>query len=184
MSNRFPGTTIEFLKPEKGSSRVLFDGIFATGGITLSQVSVMTGLEPYLIQNWVKRGFLTPPRKRVYSKKQFARIIIINMLRESLQLERICSLVDVIGWLSEDTGDDTIGDDELYHMYFDMLTESKIDISDPESISLAAERAAEKFDEKKPHTRRQLMKILEVMTYAHYASELRRSAEEILSSLK
>ena len=144
----------------------------------------MTGLEPYLIQNWVKRGFLTSPQKRVYPRNQFARIIIINMLRESLQLERICSLVDVIGWLSEDTGDDIIGDDELYHMYFDMLVESDIVITDPESVRLAAEKATMSFDEKKPNSRRQLTKILEVMTYAHYASELRSSAEEILSSLK
>ena len=89
MAATFPGTTIEVSKLEQGSSRSLFDGIFATGGITLSQVSIMTGLEPYLIQNWVKRGFVTHPQGRVYSREQFARIIIINMLRESLQIEKI-----------------------------------------------------------------------------------------------
>ena len=49
-----PGTTIEISGLSKDISRVMFDGIFAAGGITLSQVSVMTGLEPYMIQNWVK----------------------------------------------------------------------------------------------------------------------------------
>jgi len=95
MSTTFPGTTIETAFLEKGSSKQLFDGIFATGGITLSQVSVMTGLEPYLIQNWVKRGFVSSPIKRLYSRDQFARIVIINMLREALQIERICNLIHI-----------------------------------------------------------------------------------------
>ena len=82
MLTTFPGTTIEVHKLSQGSSRNLFEGLFATGGITLSQVFIMTGLEPYLVQNWVKRGFLSPPKKRVYSRVQFARIIIINMLKQ------------------------------------------------------------------------------------------------------
>ena len=68
MLNTFPGTVIEVSEIKKGASKVLFDGIFATGGITLSQVSVMTGLEPYVIQNWVKRGFVASPVKRVYGR--------------------------------------------------------------------------------------------------------------------
>lgn len=184
MISRFPGTTVEVLHPVKGGSRVLFEGIFATGGITLSQVSVMTGLEPYLIQNWVKRGFLTSPQKRVYSKNQFARIVIINMLKEALQIERICGLVDVMGWLSEDTSDDVIGDDELYHMYFDMLVESEINIADEGSVRLAAERATEGFVSDNKNAVSQLTGILMVMTYAHYASELRAKADEMLSTLQ
>ena len=81
MTKKYPGTTIEVLAMQKGGSRILFDGIFAAGGITLSQVSNMTGLEPYLIQNWVKRKFVSSPVKKLYSRQQFARIIIINMLR-------------------------------------------------------------------------------------------------------
>ena len=114
MPSTFPGTTVEVSKLQKGSSKVLFGGVFATGGITLSQVSIMTGLEPYLIQNWVKRGFVSSPVKRLYSEEQFARIVIINMLKEALQIERICSLIRVIGGVLEDSTDDLIGDAELY----------------------------------------------------------------------
>jgi len=57
MITTYPGTTIEVLSLQKGSSRTLFNGIFATGGITLSQVSNMTGLEPYLIQNGDNGGW-------------------------------------------------------------------------------------------------------------------------------
>ncbi len=67
MPNTYPGTTIEVSRLEKGSSKALFAGIFATGGITLSQVSVMTGLEPYMIQNWVVKSSAT--FLKIYSKK-------------------------------------------------------------------------------------------------------------------
>ena len=75
MQKKYPGTTIEVLAMQKGGSRILFDGIFAAGGITLSQVSNMTGLEPYLIQNWVKRKFVSSPKKNC---------ILDNNLPESL----------------------------------------------------------------------------------------------------
>ena len=169
---------------EKGCSRSLFEGIFAAGGITLSQVSIMTGLEPYLIQNWVKRGFVSSPRKRVYSREQFARILIINMLRESLQLERICNLIHIIGGDTDRKEDDLIGDDELYHRYVDMIAEGELNVSDPTVCYGAALRATEGFEETAPNARGQLCKLLQVMLYAHAASRYRQSAEELLSSLR
>ena len=184
MSTTFPGTVIEATSLERGSSRRLFDGIFATGGITLSQVSVMTGLEPYLIQNWVKRGFLTSPSKRVYSKEQFARIIIINMLHNALQIDRICSLVRIIGGALEDTSDDLISDDELYHRYVDMLANDRIDMSDTASVTAAAETATADFTEKLPNSKHQLIRILEVMLYAHTASKMQAEAQERLAALQ
>lgn len=184
MSATFPGTTIEVLNMEKGSSKSLFDGIFATGGITLSQVSIMTGLEPYLIQNWVKRGFVSHPVGRVYSREQFARIVIINMLRESLQIERICTLIHIIGGATDNSDDDLISDDELYHRYVDMLAEGNINIMDEKSVARAVENATLDFDARYAGAKKQLAQILAAMLYAHVASELRNSAEGILSTLQ
>ncbi|MBQ7034499.1 MAG: DUF1836 domain-containing protein [Clostridia bacterium] len=184
MATTYPGTTIEVLSLSKGSSKILFDGIFAAGGITLSQVSNMTGLEPYLIQNWVRRKFITPPVKKLYSKEQFARIVIINMLRESLQIEAICNLIHVIGGKIEDTTDDLIRDDDLYHRYVDMISDQKIDPSDQASVLRAAQTAAEGFEEQMPGAKTKLIRILQVMFYAHAASRLRDSAKEILSTLE
>lgn len=183
MTKTFPGTTIEVLHLQKGASRMLFDGIFATGGITLSQVSVMTGLEPYMIQNWVKRGFVSPPQKRVYSREQFARIIIINMLREELQIDRICALIETISTVIDDTSDDLKGDDDLYHFYVDMIADGNININDESSITAAAIRATKEVTEKEANAKRQLVKILTIMLYAHTASQLKVSANEIFSTL-
>ncbi len=184
MTVRYPGTTIEVLALQKGSSKLLFDGIFAAGGITLSQVSIMTGLEPYLIQNWVKRKFVSSPVRKLYSKEQFARIIIINMLRESLQIESICSLLQVIGGEVDNEFGDLIKDDELYHRYFDMICDGEIDISDSSVVLKAAQNAAQSFEEKIPADKQKLVRILQIMLYAHTASKLRDSAKEILSTLQ
>ena len=184
MIKRYPGTTIEVLDLQRGNSRSLFEGIFATGGITLSQVSNMTGLEPYLIQNWVKRKFVSPPIKKLYSKEQFARIVIINMLRESLQIESICNLIQVIGGEPNDKLDNLIKDDELYHRYVDMLCDSSIDLSNELNFKKIAENAVDGFEHQVAGTRDKLVKILEIMFYAHRASQLRDLAKELLSSLK
>ena len=179
-----PGTTIEVSQVYKGTSRTMFNGIFAAGGITLSQVSVMTGLEPYLIQNWVKRGFVSPPLKRQYSKNQFARIVIINMLRESLQLDKICGLLSYINGALNDESDDLISDSELYHMYSDMIAEAGIDITKEESVVRAAEKAAEGYNEPRAGAQKRLVKILTVMAYAHFSTLSRRAAEEMLARLQ
>ena len=174
MSHFYPGTAIEVGKIEKGSSKQLFDSIFMTGGITLSQVCIMTGLEPYLIQNWVKRGFVSSPKKRLYSQSQFARIIIINMLREALQIEQICELISITALNISDDTDDVIKDDDLYHRYVDMIAEENINVYDEDTVREAADKAAQGFDDGLPISKRQISRILQVMTCAYFATELRR----------
>lgn len=180
----FPGTTIETTELKKNSSRTLFDGLFAAGGITLSQVSVMTDLEPYVIQNWVKRKFVTSPQKRCYSRQQFSRIVIINMLKDSLQIENICNLIRFILGESDEDFDDIIGDEELYHIYVDLISDKTININDPEEVRKATELAVCDFVERVPNSKKQLAKILQVMLYAHGASRLKSMALESLSTLK
>ena len=74
-----PGTTLRQTREEAGHIPEQFQAMFLAGGIVLSQVSGITGLEPYAIQNWVKRGFLTPPEKKRYN---------LNLLRLQLTLRQ------------------------------------------------------------------------------------------------
>ena len=184
MATCLPGTTIEVSGIKKKCSRVMFDGIFAAGGITLSQVSVMTGLEPYLIQNWVKRGFVSSPVNRQYTKSQFARIVIINMLREALQIDSICSLLSYINGDLKDHSDDLIDDGELYHNFVDMFSGMDGIIADKQVIKKAAEAAAEDYAEPVLGAKQRLCKVLQVMAFAHFASICRKNAEEMLSGLE
>ncbi len=184
MAITLPGTTIEVSGIEKGVSRSMFDGIFAAGGITLSQVSIMTGLEPYLIQNWVKRGFVSPPQKRQYSKNQFARIVIINMLRETLQLDRICGMLSHINGSLTDESDDLISDSELYHTYTDMIALKGKAITNRDSIIEMSQLITEDYAEPVPGAKKSLIKTLQIMAYARYSAASRKAAEELLSELQ
>ena len=56
-----PGTVLEVDGSRPEAADELFSSLFVTGGLVLSQVCQITGLEPYAVQNWVKRGFLAPP---------------------------------------------------------------------------------------------------------------------------
>ena len=179
-----PGTVLQIPRSDADRIEEIFSALFLAGGITLGQVTDLTGLEPYTVQNWVKRGFVSSPVKRTYSRQQFARIIIINMLRETLQIERICNLIRVIGKGTEDETDDLIGDEELYHRYVDMLSAHPLYETDPNRVLQAATAASRDFDRSPPYGRAQIVKLLQVMFYAHASAGLRHSSEEILASLQ
>ncbi len=172
MVTMFPGTTIETLSLQKGASRILFDGLFAAGGITLSQVCVMTGLEPYMIQNWVKRGFVSPPQKRQYSKEQFVRILILNLLRDSLQLDRIAQVLTMIG---EDV--------ELYHAYVDLYAVGAVHLLEREALAAVAAEAAHEIAAAKGLSEKPLAVMLQVMACAHRAALSQREATDMLATM-
>lgn len=184
MAMMFPGTTIETSSLERGSSRQLLDGIFATGGVTLSQVSIMTGLEPYLIQNWVKRGFLSPPIKRVYSREQFARILLINMLRDALQLEQICGLLEEVTLSEDRQADGAPSAEELYHRYVDLRADGHVELTDEDSVRRAAEAVLADRKEGDRFVWKRSVRILQIICYAHASAMLRRAAENAWAELQ
>ena len=56
-----PGTVLRIERDNADGVEEMFSSMFLAGGMVLSQVASITGLEPYTVQNWVKRGFLPPP---------------------------------------------------------------------------------------------------------------------------
>ena len=70
MNWQLPGTTLQTTIQESHQIQNLFASMFLGGGMVLSQVCAITGLESYTVQNWVKRGFLAPPEKKRYSMRQ------------------------------------------------------------------------------------------------------------------
>ena len=59
-----PGTVLKVQKEDAAFVENQFNSMFLGGGMVLSQVAGITGLEPYTVQNWVKRGFLPPPERK------------------------------------------------------------------------------------------------------------------------
>ena len=112
MLKKLPGSTAEVDISRPGAADTLLTSMFLTGGLMLSQVAQFTGLEPYTIQNWVKRGFLSSPKNKKYSRRQLSRILIINMLRDALPLDAICRLLSYINGQLDQESDDIIDDSQ------------------------------------------------------------------------
>ena len=121
-----PGTVLTI--PRENISRIeqQFNSLFMGGGIVLSQVTGITGLEAYTIQNWVKRGFLSPPERKKYSMNQLCRIININMMKNVLPMERICSMLSYINGHLDDESDDIIDDSRLYFMFLRLAAHYRV----------------------------------------------------------
>ena len=67
------GYSVEDTYPQ--GAETLMAALFAGGDLMLSQVSHISGLEPYRVQNWVARGFLPPPKNKRSWRKTMLMII-------------------------------------------------------------------------------------------------------------
>ncbi len=183
MIDRLPGTTIEIAVPNADTAKDILDNVFICGGLMMSQVARLTGLEPYMIQNWVKRGFLSSPKNKLYTKRQFCRIAIINMLREGMQIEKITGLLSYINGRLDDESDDIVDDSDLYFYYISAICEIKNVVIDDNAVANAAERVVANFKEPFPGGKKRLVKVLAVMINAHLAAVMKKRADDILNTL-
>ena len=113
MPRVLPGTTIELDLASEGAAVQALNAIFLPGGLVLSQVCQLTGLDAHIIHNWIKRGFLSPPKSKKYSKDQFCRIALMNILKNALQFEKIARLLESVNNCSACDAE-MIGDAQFY----------------------------------------------------------------------
>jgi len=117
MDRLIPGTALKYSEQARNSAfEVVRPVLEATGGLTLSQLSKLTGLEGSTIQNWIKRGWVASTHGKKYSQKQVVRILLINMLRGAMKLDDIAQLMTYVNGDVEDTSDDIIDDDVWYNI--------------------------------------------------------------------
>lgn len=172
-----PGTAIHCKEGEDASA--ILDGIFSAGGLVLSQVSALSGAEGYLIQNWIRRGFCSPPKGKKYSKSQFCRIVTINLLKDVLTIPEITGLISELNGQLDDESDDLI-DDALLYIYF-TRTIAANEAQSSEYVKDAAKAVTEDFAEPCPGFREKLVVALAVMAVAFHSSVLKKQAKELAS---
>ena len=173
MQRVLPGSTLHYDGSTPGSAEILLSALFAGGDLMLAQVSHISGLEPYVIQNWVARGFLPPPVAKRYSRRQLSRILIIHMLRSVLPLEEICRLLSYVNGHLDDISDDLVDDSALY-MALVALTEN-----DPPPIKTVLKDYREPF----PGAQRRVEQVLEIMLLAYKAAMLKEEAQAYIGRL-
>ena len=177
-----PGTTLEGLRSNADRTDGLFQSLFLAGGLTLSQVASITGLEPYTIQNWVKRGCLSPPRNKRFDMEQVCRIIIINMLKGALPLEQICSLISYINGSLTDESDDTIDDAALYFKFVSLAARAR-HIGGSKEWGEAIDEVMSDYEEPIPGAKMRIVKVLRIMLTAWIASRLVLEAQQQITDL-
>jgi len=183
MQWNIPGTTLSVTSQEMPLAEERLRAIFLAGGIALSQVSAITGLEPYTVQNWVKRGFLTSPQNKRYSLRQFCRILNINMLKDALAMEQICGLLTYINGHMDDESDDIIDDTQLYFMFVRLATHHR-EMNDPTGRDRYLQQVLADYEEPVPGARERVAQVLRIMLTAWAAAQLRQTAEKMVKELK
>lgn len=182
MSWTLPGTTLTLQRSDACRTEGLFQSLFLAGGLSLSQVAAITGLEPYTIQNWVKRGFLSPPVNKRYDAEQVCRIININTLKGALPLESITSLLSYINGSLTDESDDIIDDTHLYFMFVRLAAQSREHVTG-EAWDMAIREVMADYTEPVPGAADRVAKALRVMLTAWIATRMRQEAERMLAGL-
>lgn len=178
-----PGTVLKADRDRAAQLPEQFQAMFLGGDLVLSQVAGITGLETYQIQNWVRRGFLTPPEKKRYTMRQLCRIININMLKGVLPIEKVCGLLGYINGQLDDESDDIIDDSQLYFMFVELAARAK-ELYDTEGAELLLEQSLADYVEPYLGARLRVKSALRVMLTAYLAERMRQEAERMLNNLK
>ncbi len=168
-----PGTKISAEKITPGIAEMLLGNAFLCGGLTLSQVAALCDIELYTVQNWVHRGFVSSPKSKKYNKRQFCRLVIINMLKDALQLSDIAVMLSSINGVLSDESDDTVADDDLYILFLELLCTVNEGCSEAE---------IEKTADKLSGENKKLKNVLTSMYYAYRSSQFKKKATEIIGS--
>ena len=183
MNWTIPGTVLQIPREDAEQISQVFHAMFLSGGMVLSQVSAVTGLEPYTVQNWVKRGFLAPPKQKRYTLRQLCRIININMLKGVLPMERICGMLSYINGELSDESDDTIDDSQLFFMFVRLAAHAR-ELDDARNRDKILNEVLRDYAEPIPGAKERICSVLRVMLTAYIAARMQQEAEKMLNDLK
>ena len=174
-----PGTVLTVSRAEAQHVENQFSAMFLGGGVVLSQITAITGLEAHTIQNWVKRGFLSPPIKKRYDLEQFCRILTINAFKNVFTMEKICSLLSFVNGQLTDSSDDVIDDQELYFMFVRLAARAKEIYKTEDRDSFLDQELAD-YEEPVPGARDKIKTALRIMLTGWLASRMCQEAEKLL----
>ena len=157
---------------------------FISDGVMLTQIRDISGIDSSTLQNWTKRGWVASSHQKRYNMDQVAHILIINMLRSCMQLDRIAFLIQYVNGSVSDTSDDIIRDSVLYDYICRILNrmmESKsCALSD---VYAVVEKVTSDYVEPFAGAEDRLNRALEVIVVTYYAAVIKRHAEGLLDRI-
>ena len=156
----------------------------ATGGLSLSQVCAVTGLEGSTIQNWVKRGWVEHPIGKRYEEVHIARILIINALKECIKLEHIAMLMSYVNGLAQDGSEAIIKESTLYNYLCEALRQSaQSDDHSKSGVETIINNVIRGYTDPNPDSRIRIRKALTLMIFACVCTDVKRRVEAMMGSI-
>jgi len=156
----------------------------ATGGLSLSQVCAVTGLEGSTIQNWVKRGWVEHPVGKKYEEIHIARILIINALKECIKLEHIALLMEYINGTAYDGSSAIIKESILYSYLCEALKlSSQTDDHSKSGVESVINDVIKDYKDPNPESRVRIRKALTLMMFACVCTDVKRRTEAMMGQI-
>ncbi|MBR5202602.1 MAG: DUF1836 domain-containing protein [Clostridia bacterium] len=185
MLELIPGTVLNFNSVAADNCySVIAPLLTVTKGLTLAQVRELTGLEASTIQNWVKRGWVKNPEGKRYGEEQVMRIILINMMRGSMQLEQIAFLMSYINGSVEDRSDDILPDRELFNILCSIIYACQQNaVADTEYLDQVIDNRLEYAKISDGVSQRKLRTALRAMVLAILATQMKELAQKAFIQL-
>ncbi len=185
--DKVPGTIV-YRKDMEGSTGLDFLNkiFFLKDGILLTQIRTIAGVDGSTLQNWVKRGWVPNTTNKLYSMDMFARIVIINMLRDTMQLSKISFLLSYINGEAGNKADDIIPESKLYD-YICRITDSMLgdESYSDERLRSVIENSIDESDLNPniPDAKKRLASALEVIVLARYAAIIKAHSDDLFDKL-
>jgi len=156
----------------------------ATGGLSLSQVCAVTGLESSTIQNWVKRGWVAHPSGKKYQEIHIARILIINALKECIKLEHIALLMGYVNGAHTAKNEESIKESELFNYLCAALARmGKAQDHSRGGVESVVEAVTRSYIGPAPDSRVRIRKALALMIYACVCTDVKRRTEAMMGQI-
>jgi len=156
----------------------------ATGGLSLSQVCTVTGLEGSTIQNWVKRGWVENPVGKKYEEVHLARILIINALKECIKLEHITMLMSYVNGKAEDGSEAIIKESTLYNYLCEAMKQSgQNDDNSKGGVESVVDNVIKDYKDPNPDARIRIRKALTLMMFACVCTDVKRRTEMMMGQI-
>jgi hypothetical protein len=158
---------------------------FISSGVMLSQIREISGIDGSTLQNWTKRGWVANSKLKRYDIDQVAHILIINMLRDCMQLDRITFVIRYINGRVDDHADDIISDSLLYD-YICRILDRLLDddtTHDVNSLRTCISDVTSDYEEKVSGARKRLDQALEIIIAAYYAALIKRYSDQLVDAL-
>ena len=157
---------------------------FITDGVMLTQIREISGIDGSTLQNWTKRGWVENSKLKKYNINQVAHILIINMLRSCMQLDRIAFLIQYINGRVDDRSDDIIEEAELYDYICKILDKlMSYEICSIGSIKDVIHEETAGYKENIQGARDRLTNALEIIIVAYYATLVKKYSDERLEAI-